>query len=61
MDGLYDEPRLGAPRTIDDARIEAEIITTLETVSENVTHCSGSRRSRTAARWRAKSSCFFSV
>src|SRR6266849_7158238 len=30
VDGLRDEPRSGAPRTIDDARIEAVIVTTLE-------------------------------
>src|SRR5258707_15385122 len=29
-DGLRDEPRSGAPPTIDDARIEAGIVTTLE-------------------------------
>ena len=30
LDGLYDEPRSGAPRSIDDARIEALIARTLE-------------------------------
>lgn len=40
LDGLYDEPRPGAPRTIDDARIEAVIVTTLESVPENATHWS---------------------
>ncbi len=30
MDGLHDEPRSGAPRTVDDARIEAVIVRTLE-------------------------------
>jgi len=25
LDGLYDEPRSGAPRTVDDARVEAVI------------------------------------
>jgi hypothetical protein len=29
--GLYDEPRVGAPRTISDAAIEAVIVKTLET------------------------------
>lgn len=28
--GLHDEPRSGAPRTVDDARIEAVIVRTLE-------------------------------
>lgn len=40
LDGLYDEPRPGAPRTIDDARIEAVIVTTLESVPEDATHWS---------------------
>ena len=31
-DGLQDEPRSGAPRTIDDARIEATIVRTLESL-----------------------------
>jgi transposase len=40
LDGLYDESRPGAPRTIDDARIEAVIVTTLESVPEDATHWS---------------------
>ncbi len=32
VDGLHDEPRSGAPRTIDDARIEAVIVRTLESL-----------------------------
>src|SRR6266699_6565701 len=32
LDGLRDEPRSGAPRTIEDARIEAVIVRTLESV-----------------------------
>ena len=32
VDGLHDEPRSGAPRTIDDARIEAVIVSTLESL-----------------------------
>jgi len=38
--GLHDEPRSGAPRTIDDARIEAVIVRTLESCPENATHWS---------------------
>ncbi len=38
--GLHDEPRSGAPRTIDDARIEAVIVRTLENCPENATHWS---------------------
>ena len=30
LDGLWDEPRSGTPRTIDDIRIEAVIVRTLE-------------------------------
>lgn len=40
IDGLRDGPRSGAPRTIDDARIEAVIVTTLESVPKNATHWS---------------------
>src|ERR1700682_4080663 len=31
LEGLWDEPRSGTPRTIEDARIEAVIVRTLET------------------------------
>src|SRR6187549_1516381 len=31
LEGLYDEPRVGAPRTISDAHVEATIVKTLET------------------------------
>lgn len=40
LDGLYDEPRSGAPRTIDDARIEAVIVRTLESPPPGATHWS---------------------
>jgi transposase len=40
LEGLGDAPRCGAPRTIDDARIEAVIVTTLEGVPDNATHWS---------------------
>ncbi len=40
MDGLHDEPRSGTPRTIEDARIEAVIVKTLESVPKNATHWS---------------------
>ena len=40
MEGLHDEPRSGAPRTIDDARIEAVIVATLESLPEDATHWS---------------------
>ncbi|MEY9460371.1 hypothetical protein ABH973_000784 [Bradyrhizobium ottawaense] len=38
--GRHDEPRSGGPRTIDDARIEAVIVRTLESCPENATHWS---------------------
>jgi len=38
LDGLRDDPRSGAPRTIEDAHIEAVIVKTLESVPENATH-----------------------
>jgi transposase len=40
VDGLRDASRSGTPRTIDDARIEAVIVRTLESVPENATHWS---------------------
>ncbi|MGL3210646.1 helix-turn-helix domain-containing protein [Bradyrhizobium sp. BR 1433] len=40
VDGSRDEPGSGAPRTIDDARIEAVIVSTLESVPKNATHWS---------------------
>lgn len=40
VDGLHDEPRAGAPRTIDDTRIETVIVETLESLPENATHWS---------------------
>ena len=40
IDGLRDEPRSGAPRTVDDARIEAVIVRTLESLPTDATHWS---------------------
>jgi transposase len=40
LDGLRDEARSGAPRTIDDARIEAVIVKTLESLPPDATHWS---------------------
>ncbi len=40
LDGLLDEPRPGAPRTISDADVERVITLTLETTPENATHWS---------------------
>jgi transposase len=46
LDGLRDEPRSGTPRTIEDARIEAVIVRTLETVPPDATHWSSRSMAR---------------
>lgn len=38
--GLYDEPRVGAPRTVSDDAVEAVIVKTLETTPKGETHWS---------------------
>jgi transposase len=38
LEGLLDEPRLGAPRSITDAQVEAVVTRTLESMPENSTH-----------------------
>jgi len=40
LEGLRDEPRSGTPRTLEDARIEAVIVRTLESLPPNATHWS---------------------
>lgn len=40
LDGLHDEPRPGAPRTVPDARVEEIVTRTLEETPENATHWS---------------------
>ncbi len=37
LDGLYDEPRVGGPRTISDEAVEAVIVKTLETTPKGET------------------------
>jgi transposase len=40
LEGLYDEPRVGAPRTVSDEQVEAIIVKTLETTPAGETHWS---------------------
>ena len=40
VEGLLDEPRPGAPRTVTDAQVEQVVITTLETTPPGATHWS---------------------
>jgi transposase len=40
LDGLLDEPRPGAPRTVDDDDVEAMIVKTLEETPDDATHWS---------------------
>ena len=40
LDGIYDEPRVGAPRTISDEDVETVIVKTLETTPAGETHWS---------------------
>jgi transposase len=40
LDGLYDEPRVGAPRTISADQVEAVVVKTLETLPQGETHWS---------------------
>src|SRR5215831_11699237 len=40
LEGLLDEPRPGAPRSITDAQVEEVVTTTLESMPEHSTHWS---------------------
>jgi transposase len=46
LEGLRDDPRSGAPRTVEDARIEAVIVRTLETAPPDATHWSSRSMAR---------------
>ena len=48
LDGLYDEPRPGAPRTITDEQVEAVIVRTLESTPRGATHWSTRDMAKTA-------------
>ena len=49
LDGLIDAPRPGAPRTIDDTRVDAVIAKTLESVPDGATHWSTRAMAREAS------------
>jgi transposase len=61
LDGLHDEPRPGAPRTVTDADVERVIVTTLEQAPRDATHWStrsmaaatGMSQSAVSRIWRA--------
>lgn len=61
LDGLLDEPRPGAPRTVSDEEVDRVVTLTLETVPENATHWStremarrtGMSQSTVSRIWRA--------
>jgi len=40
LEGLYDEPRVGGPRSLSDEAVEAMIVQTLETTPKGETHWS---------------------
>ena len=48
LDGVRDDPRSGAPRTVDDARGEAVIVRTLESLPADGTHWSSRGMARTS-------------
>jgi transposase len=61
LDGLYDDPRPGAPRSIEDAKVESVVVATLEQRPRGETHWStrsmakhlGLSRSSVSRIWRA--------
>ena len=48
LDGLYDEPRVGAPRTITDEKVEEIVVQTLETTPKARTHWSTRKMAKKA-------------
>ena len=47
LEGLHDEPRPGAPRTVTDEQVEAVVVKTLESLPKNATHWSTRSMART--------------
>jgi transposase len=48
VDALYDEPRVGAPRKVNDEAVEAVIVKTLETTPKGCTHWSTRKMAKKA-------------
>lgn len=48
LDGLYDEPRVGAPRSITDEAVERVVVETLETTPKGRTHWSTRKMAKKA-------------
>ena len=48
LDGLYDEPRVGAPRSITDEAVEKVVVETLETTPKGRTHWSTRKMAKKA-------------
>lgn len=48
LDGLYDEPRVGAPRKFSDEDVEAVLVKTLETTPKGRTHWSTRKMAKSA-------------
>ncbi len=48
VEGLRDEPRPGAPRTVEDERVEALVTATLESVPKDATHWSSRGMARSS-------------
>jgi transposase len=46
LDGLYDEPRPGAPRTVTDDMVEKIVVKTLEETPTDATHWAGRSMAR---------------
>ena len=59
LDGLLDAPRPGAPRTIDDSRVDAVIAKTLESVPAGATHWSTRTMAREAGVSQTAVSCIW--